>query len=56
MEGNVQGHPLGFDNYHEFGPIKMVGGKVGVMKTKLPRLLRGVGGGTTMTIDDDDNI
>ena len=26
MEGNVPGHPLGFDGYRDFGPIKMVGG------------------------------
>ena len=26
MEGNVPGHPLGFDDFREFGPIKMVGG------------------------------
>ena len=26
MEGNVPGHPLRFDGYRDFGPIKMVGG------------------------------
>jgi len=26
MEGNVPGHPLGFDRSQRFGPIKMVGG------------------------------
>ncbi len=25
MEGNAPGHPLGFDGYRHFGPIKMVG-------------------------------
>ena len=29
MEGNVPGHPLGFDGYRDFGPIKMVGGEGG---------------------------
>jgi len=29
MEGNVPGHPLGFDRYREFGPINMVGGESG---------------------------
>jgi hypothetical protein len=24
-EGNAPGHPLGFDGYRHFGPIKMVG-------------------------------
>ncbi len=25
MEGNAPGHPLGFDGYRQFGPIKVVG-------------------------------
>ena len=29
MEGNVPGHPLGFDCSQRFGPIKMVGGEGG---------------------------
>ena len=26
LEGNAPGHPLGLNDYQEFGPIKMVGG------------------------------
>ncbi len=29
VEGNAPGHPLGFDCYGQFGPIKVVGGKGG---------------------------
>ena len=29
VEGNAPGHPLGFDRYGQFGPIKVVGGKGG---------------------------
>jgi hypothetical protein len=25
VEGNAPGHPLGFDGYRQFGPIKVVG-------------------------------
>ena len=27
VEGNAPGHPLGFDGYGQFGPIKVVGGR-----------------------------
>jgi len=29
VEGNTPGHPLGFDRYGKFGPIKVVGGRGG---------------------------
>jgi len=29
MEGNVPGHPLGFNDFCDFGPINMVGGEGG---------------------------
>ena len=29
MEGNVPGHPVGFDSYGQFGTIEVVGGRGG---------------------------
>ena len=49
MEGNVPGHPLGFDDYHEFEPIKMVGGEGGGDENEVAAAAVRGGGG------DDNN-
>jgi len=50
MEGNVPGHPLGFNGYGDFGPIKMVGGEGGGDENKVAAAAAGGGGG-----DDNDD-
>ena len=52
-EGNAPGHPLGFNGYRQFGPIKVVG--VGGVGDDLPNIDLIVVGNNAATecLDDD---
>jgi hypothetical protein len=52
-DGNAPGHPLGFDGYRQFGPIKVVG--VGGVGDDLPNIDLIVVGNNAATecLDDD---
>jgi len=55
MEGNVPGHPLGFDGYGDFGPINMVRGEGGGDENEGAAAAAGGGGGDNNDDDDDDD-
>jgi hypothetical protein len=52
-EGNAPGHPLGFDDYLQFGPIKVV--RVGGGGDNLPNIGAIVVGGNAAADGLDDN-
>jgi hypothetical protein len=54
-EGNTPGHPLRFDGYRHFGPIKMVGAGGG--GDNLPNIdVIAVGNNAAVNGLDDDNM